>query len=104
MTIVNASITTAASRTVATHVSRNVWFIACPFPLEPTTAITGYGLTQAGRQIQNDDESGCCSALTGGHRAGRQVLNSRLNSTAGRGLTRAIDRPLADLIGNSPPS
>src|SRR5438874_10781980 len=102
MTIVSASITTAASRTVATHVSRNVWFIACPFPLEPTTPITGYGTSQARRQSPNDDESACCTALTGAQRMGGQVLNSGLNSTAGRGMMPAIDRPLRDLIGKSP--
>src|SRR2546430_2516392 len=102
MTIVSASISTAARRTVATHVSRSVWFIACPFPLKPTTPITGYGTTQARRQSPNDDESACCTALTGGQRVGGQVLNSGLNSTAGRCMMPAMDRPLGDLIGNSP--
>src|SRR5439155_8172787 len=100
MTIVSASITTAASRTVATHVSRNVWFIACPFPLEPTTPTTGYRASQVRSQTSNDDESARCTALTGGQRVGGQVLNSGLNSTAGRCMMPAMDRPLGDLIGN----
>src|SRR5207302_1764150 len=41
-------------------------------------------------------------ALTGGQRMGGQVLNSGLNSTAGRCMMPAMDRPLGDLIGNSP--